>query len=545
MKFTKTLLAILAATTATGCVNQRAANDIRSTSSESSTLLSEAKAPLPAAQKNVINTHGDVFVGTKSIVNERGEPLPQRVEKANGVTIKNGAMAISLKEVADIIATDTKIPVVIAANVPVATSSPMQQQMQQPQSPEFASGPMPQGFPLDQALQELSQTNSPGTISATPGSSNSGSMVLNYHGRLSDLLDLVAANFNVSWKYERGKIVIDSTVTRSFDVPALPMVTSLGFALGEMQETAAGAHAKTDVTVNVFEELTVALGKLVGDSFSINRSTGVVTVTGSPAIVDRARNYIDNLNARLKDQVALSVKVYSVTIKDNEDFALNLAGVFKGAKDSVTLGGAGTAGAIAGGGSLGWALIDGSSQYNGSNAAVKALSERGDVSVVTTASLTTVNGQPVPLQVGQDRDYVKEITVEKDNDADTQNTTFTTDTVSTGFALQLMPRIQRNGDVLLQYGVNIKELVGASDGFDERTIGENTVQLKRLNQRNFIQNANIPYGQTLVLAGFEQVRSSTNNSGTGHPLFSLLGGSASASKEREVIVIMITPTVLK
>lgn len=546
MKFTKTLLAVLAATTASGCVNQRAANDIRSSSSESSNLLSEAKAPLPAAQKNVINTHGDVFVGTKSIVNERGEPLPQRVEKANGVTIKNGSAAIGIKEVANIITAETKIPVVIAANVPVATSAPAQQQMQQqPQSPEFASGPIPQGFPLDQALQELSQTNSPGTISATPGSYNNGSMVLNYHGRLSELLDLVAANFNVSWKYERGKIVIDSTITRSFDVPALPMVTSLGFALGEMQETAAGAHAKTDVTVNVFEELTAALSKLAGDGFSINRSTGVVTVTGSPAVVDRARNYIENLNARLKDQVALSVKVYSVTIKDNEDFALNLAGVFKGAKDSVTLGGAGTAGAIAGGGSLGWALIDGTSQYNGSNAAVKALSERGDVSVVTTASLTTVNGQPVPLQVGQDRDYVKQITVEKDTEAGTENTTFETDSVSTGFALQLMPRIQRNGDVLLQYGVNIKELVGTDDGFDERTIGDNTVQLKRLNQRNFIQNANIPYGQTLVLAGFEQVRSSTNNSGTGHPLFSLLGGSASASKEREVIVIMITPTVLK
>ncbi|MDW9479060.1 pilus assembly protein [Sinorhizobium meliloti] len=543
MKFTKTLLAVLAATTASGCVNHRAAGDIQSIGSESSNLLNEAKAPLPSAQKNIINTHGDVFVGTKSVLNERGDPLPQRVEKANGVTIKNGAAPIGLKEVASVIATETKIPVVVAANVPVATPSPAAQP-QQPTAPEFAAGPIPQGFPLDQALQELSAASTPATISASSGPV-AGEMVLNFHGRLSDLLDLVASNFNVSWKYERGKIVIDSTITRSFDVPALPMITSLGFSLGEMGENAGGANAKTDVTVNVYEELTTALGKLVGDNFSINRSTGVVTVTGSPAVVERARSYIDNLNIRLKDQVALSVKVYSVTVRDNEDFALNLAGVFKGASDSVTIGGSGTAAAIAGGGSLGWALIDGSSQYAGSNAAVKALSERGDVSVVTTASLTTVNGQPVPLQVGQDRDYVKEITVERDTEAGTESTTFETDSVSTGFALQLMPRIQRNGDVLLQYGVNIKELVGTNDGFDEREIGDNTVQLKRLNQRNFIQNANIPYGQTLVLAGFEQVRSSTNNSGTGHPLFSLLGGSASASKEREVIVIMITPTVLK
>jgi type IVB pilus formation R64 PilN family outer membrane protein len=544
MKFTKILLAVLAASTATGCVNQRAANDIRSTSAESSNLLSEAKAPLPAAQKNVINTHGDVFVGTKSVVNEHGEPLPQRVEKANGVTISKGNASISLKEVATIISTETKIPVVVAANVPVASSSGAAPQPQAAPQPELAAGPVPAGFPIDQALAQISNSAAPSSIVASSGPSQ-GTMALNFHGRLSDLLDLVSSNFNVSWKYERGKIVIDSTITRSFDVPALPMVTSLGFALGELGENKGGANAKTDVTVNVFEELTAALGKLVGDSYSINRSTGVVTVTGSPAIVDRARDYIDNLNIRLKDQVALSVKVYSVTVKDNEDFALNIGGVFKSAKDSITLGGSGTAGAISGGGSLGWALVDAASQYNGSNAAVKALSERGDVSVVTTASLTTVNGQPVPLQVGQDRDYIKQITVEKDTEAGTEDTTFETDTVSTGFALQLMPRIQRNGDVLLQYGVNIKELVGTDDGFDERTVGDNTVQLKRLNQRNFIQNANIPYGQTLVIAGFEQVRSSTQNSGTGHPLFPLLGGSASASKEREVIVIMITPTVLK
>lgn len=541
MKTTKILLTVLAASTAAGCVNQRASSDIRSTSSETSNLLSEAMSPLPAAQRNAINTHNDVFVGTKSIVNEHGDPLPQRVEKTNGVTIKNGASPVSLKDVARMITTNTSIPVVVAANVETFSSSMSSSSRPQPSGPEFAAGPVPNGFPLDQALQEISNSQPTAMITASPAVS-SGEMVLNFSGRLSDLLDLVAANFNVSWKYERGKIVLDSTITRNFDVPALPMVTSLGFTLGEMRENVGGATAKTDVTVNIYEELTNSLSKLVGDNFSINRSTGVVTVTGSPAVVDRARGYIENLNARLKDQVALSVKVYSVTVKDNEDFALDIGGVFNNGKNTINLAGSGTAAALAGGGALGWALIDANSQYQG---AVKALSQRGDVSVVTTASLTTVNGQPVPLQVGQDRDYIKQITVQKDADTGAESTTFETAEVSEGFALQLVPRIQRNGDVLLQYGVNIKELVGANDGFEERKVGDNVVQLKRLNQRNFIQNANIPYGQTLVLAGFEQVRSSTKNSGTGHPLFPLLGGSASASKQREVIVIMITPTVLK
>lgn len=561
MNISKLLLAVLAASTAASCATKEATHDIHSSVNEAANMLPTAAAPLPAVEKNTINNHSAVFVGSTSVINENGDPLPDRVEKADSIVVIS-ATSVSLREVAGLITQKAKIPVVVAADVGVPTSA---QNGSAPaaaapaaaapatagaaaagavSSPQFASGPMPAGFPLQQALSEISSNTPSAALTAQP-SASAGQMRVDFKGKLSDLLDLVATNYNVAWKYERGKIVLESTVTRSFDVPALPMVTSLGFTLGQTGTDAGGATAKTDVTVNVFDELKDALGKLVGaDAFSINRSTGVVAVTGSPASVDRARQYIENLNVRLADQVALSVKVYAVTVKDEDDFALNLAGVFKDSKNSINLAGAGTAAAITGGGSLGWALVDGASQFNGSDAAVQALSTRGDVSVVTTASLTTVNGQPVPLQVGQDRDYIKEIKQEEDDNSNI-TTTFTPDSVSTGFALQMMPRIQRNGDVLLQYGVNIKELVGADDGFDTRVIGGNTVQLKRLNQRNFIQNANIPYGKTLVLAGFEQVRSSATNSGVGHPLFPLLGGSSNASKEREVIVIMITPTVLK
>lgn len=543
MKYSKILLAFLSSTTLAGCVQQRAIHDIDNNVSKVNSVIKQAANPLPSANMSAINSHNGQFVGTKSVLNENGDPLPQRVERRDGITIANGNNPINLKEVASIITSHTKIPVVIAADVDIPESS-TSEAASPASTPALASGPVPEGFDLASLEAELAQSSS--VITATSDVAPEGSMVLNFSGKMSDLLDLVSANFDINWKYERGKIVFETTITRNFDVPALPMATSLSFAVGAQGEGVTGQSATTSVTVDVFTEMTEALSKLVGDdAFSVNRSNGVVTVTGSPASVSRARTYIGNLNKRLADQVALSVKVYSVRVSDAEDFSLDLGSVFSDSSNAITLAGSGTAGAITGGGSLGWALIGQNGNFSDSNATVKALSQRGDVSVVTTASLTTINGQPVPLQVSQDRDYVKEIIVETDPDTNNQTTSFTTDEVSTGFALQLMPRIQRNGDVLLQYGVNIKELVGASDGFDERQIGENTVQLKRLNQRNFIQNANIPHGNTLVVAGFEQVRNSSQKSGLGNPLSMLLGGGSSASKEREVIVIAITPTVLK
>ena len=52
-------------------------------------------------------------------------------------------------------------------------------------------------------------------------------------------------------------------------------------------------------------------------------------------------------------------------------------------------------------------------------------------------------------------------------------------------------------------------------------------------------------GESLVLTGFEKVDNSTSKTGTGSADNSLFGGSASAEKERSVLVIILTPLVLE
>jgi hypothetical protein len=52
-------------------------------------------------------------------------------------------------------------------------------------------------------------------------------------------------------------------------------------------------------------------------------------------------------------------------------------------------------------------------------------------------------------------------------------------------------------------------------------------------------------GESLILTGYEKVTSSTNKTGTGSAENSLLGGEAKASKDRSVMVIILTPVVLE
>lgn len=562
MRITNILFGLLASSTLAGCaVSNSVDRDIRSTTSEADDLMRQARGPVPA-DKSQIKVNDTAYIGSKTIRNEQGDPLPAKFEKASGITIARSA-PFELREIAAKITEITRIPVVLAASAPTGTSQ------QTPQGATSAdastssplpaalpnNGPVPPGFPLEQALAEI-QATSPasssttgsqgGVIRASGSSVTASSMQINYNGSLSGLLDMVGAHFNVAWKYEKGRIVLDSTVTRSFDVPALATVTGMNFSLGSSGEGNNGGKAQNEANVDFFAELDAGIKALVGEgSYSINKVGGVVTVTGNPATVDRVQGYINTINERTSEQVNLDVKVYSVTMRDSEDLNFNLTAALKQAtKYGLNLAGNGTSSAITGGGSLSWALLQEDNKWSGSKATLQALSERGDVSEVTSAVVQTINGQPVPFQVGLEREYIPKINREEDSDGNVSISNETAE-ISSGFGLQMVPRIERNGDILLQYGIDISSLIGPDDGFDTRVIGGETLQLKRVAKRNFLQQARIPHQTTLVLAGFEQTKSTTSKSGTGHPKFSLFGGGASSSKEKEILVIMITPTILK
>jgi type IVB pilus formation R64 PilN family outer membrane protein len=578
IKYIKSMMGVLAASVAvSGCtVDRQASSNIGATQALVTQAHEQAAHPLPPADKAEVKLHDGVFVGTRSSRNENGDPLPSKFERPGGITIVRTS-PIGLREVAAIVTEQTKIPLVVAAATPggsgaSGSSSTADQSRDttakgQTTAPALAAGPIPSGFPLDQALAEIQGKgvvpqggqSGAGVFTASSETANSSSIQMNYAGPLSGLLDIVSAHFNVAWRYEKGKIVLDQVVTRSFDVPALPIASSLSFDLSSKTNNSdsgnssqSGSEAKTSSETDVFKEVDNAIGKLVGtgSSYSINKATGVVTVTANPATVSRVATYIQGLNERLSDQVALSVKIYAVTLNDANSFDLDVAGIFnKAGKYGINFGTGAAATAVpalAGadkGAGVGWALLN--SDWNGSNALVNALATAGKVSEVQNINTTALNGIPVPIQVGEQRDYIRKIETTTDSDG---NITYSIDPaeISTGFSMHLAPRIQRDGDVLLQYGLNISELTGADDGFDRFSVPNGPqLQLKRVKQRNFIQQARIPNNATLVLAGFDQIKSRSTKTGTGIADFSLLGGGRSASVEHEIIVIAITPTVLK
>lgn len=566
-------IALLSGVALAGCASTETVTQSKVATERAEAMAQVAAKPMAAMDVSPIKVKDAVYVGATVSRNEHGEPLPSRWERG-GFTIARARLA-SFQEIASAITEQTGIPVAVTG---VSAGGPGPSGGGRP----AVAPPVPgNGMPSDvlAAIQGgggqpgAQQANFVRPIDAPSGELGvTGRMQVRYSGSLPGFLDLVASNFNVSWEHREGKIVFHRYITRTFDVPALPVTAELGFKLTSGSKSSAGGGggseqsggtsgadqtAETKSKFDLWKDLETTLNGVVGregGQVQVSSQQGNVTVTGSPTMVRRVQEYLRSVNTQLAKQVAINVKVYSVALNDGDNWQSDVAALIQdrsptgAVRSALAIGGgnggaspANALGVVSSGNreGVGWAILDGG-RYSGSNGLFNALTEKGDVSVVTSASATALNGQPVPIQVANTRNYVSG-SGSTTSGLSSTTSNVKTDSLTTGFNLHLVPRIQKDGNLMLQYGLNISELVelqtfNAGNG--------QVVQLPNVNQRNFIQQAILPNNSTLVLAGFEQVRASSTKAGQGHSALWALGGRSNSQMRREILVIAITPTVL-
>ena len=179
------------------------------------------------------------------------------------------------------------------------------------------------------------------------------------------------------------------------------------------------------------------------------------------------------------------------------------------------------------------------------DAAVRALSTQNNTSLVTSGTVTTLNNKPAPIQVTQKQNYIAEMTkTNSGTDGNNYDISVTTEEIETGFTLDVLPRILEHGSMLLMFNMTLSDLLSLEKVEFGNADDNQYIQNPKVESRAFTQEVAMTSGESLILTGFEKVSNSTTKEGTGSATNSLLGGSATATKDRSVLVIILTPVIL-
>lgn len=409
--------------------------------------------------------------------------------------------------------------------------------------------------PLTQLLPQL-----PTTAAVMPRSG----VAINYTGDVRGLLNAIASATDADWEYdEAGQVVSFYRYrTQSFRIPEVQgEAITLSKMGGQGQSSGDGgaismasAEAEHRTSASIWKELDVALKQLVSPvgTYALSETTGTVTVRDRPDRVDLVRKYLQDMTAIRSRQVSVDVTVYRVTINDADTRALNWSLLFRKALSKYTIGldtMAGRPDNIAEG--LSSLIINvpqtdaaGNRQpYGGSQVIMDALSTIGRASVWTNVSVVTANNQAAPVKVVRRTSYLASVAqnVQAQGGAiQSTGPTLTPGMVETGLNMYVIPSVHEDGKRIQLAMMGSLSTLESLDTYGNDLA---SIQLPQVSSREISPKVWLTSGETLVLAGFEQVDSGIDTRSPLDKSLWLLGGRSSAKKGREMVVIAVRPVV--
>lgn len=471
-------------------------------------------ADQPSVRSGGVQLSDQPFVAARRERNSSATRLPARVQGANAIYLQSRDQ-LGIAEIAARLSELSGIPhaLVLGPTGRMASQAALPSSLDEAGSVDLLR---------NAALTEIRGSGSPAeSIRIRP----------NLRGPLSSILDEVAASFDLDWSYNEGRIIFRDFVTRQYQIDALPFSENISAEL-----SANSLSASTSASTDVWGEISAAIQNMLseGANASFGQSTGTVTVTARIGDHARVSDFVRSTNERVGQQVTFDINVITVVLNNRDTLGLDLSAAVARSGFAIDLIGRPQ---VSGGiGSVNIGVTRGNVSIQ---ALAQSLSEYGRVSVETRAGTTTANNRVAPIQVVDEVAFLREVRIEEATNGGRERITRATDTATTGFQMQLMPRILNTRDIAVQYAVRISELNNLRTFGD----GNEAVQLPEISTTEFQQQATIQNGQTLIMAGFERRRVERDTRTGGSILRA--GRAENSNMQRVATVLMITPTIVR
>ena len=333
------------------------------------------------------------------------------------------------------------------------------------------------------------------------------------------------------------------------------------------------SRVQTNTDNDFWRDLQTALGTIVtgeGRSVVVNSISGVVVIRAYPGELRSVEQYLKATQVMVERQVMLEAKILEVSLKREFQTGINWS-TFNGSRNRATFGvlqpggvlgptgtGAigngsttalpGVAGGIAatalGGGFVGLAF-----QTANFAALLNFLETQGQVSVLSSPRIATINNQKAILKVGTDELFVTNVTA-----TTTSTTAGTTSTPSltlqpyfSGISLDVTPQIDDEGNIILHVHPAISTVAEKEKIVDLGTMGQFKLPLatSSVNETDSIVrvlDGNIVAIGGLMTQGYSN--DSTGLPGTANSPAGVLLGQRGGSLTKRELVILLKPTII-
>ncbi len=246
------------------------------------------------------------------------------------------------------------------------------------------------------------------------------------------------------------------------------------------------SQPKTTFWTELRESIAAIVGEGEGRDVVVNPQSGVVVVRALPTELREVETFLRATQLIVQRQVILEAKIIEVRLDDLHQAGINWAGVLKPGNDAIKIGHVGGGSVLVDeGGVSGIAGNTGnldpdnlapilgtvSEAFGGVfslalnlgdfTAFIELLKTQGNVQILSSPRVSTMNNQKAVIKVGSDEFFVTEIQTQSVTSANA--TTLAPDITLTpffsGIALDVTPQISENGEVTLHVHPSISEVV--------------------------------------------------------------------------------------
>ncbi len=330
-----------------------------------------------------------------------------------------------------------------------------------------------------------------------------------------------------------------------------------------IQSSSINTTIRADFWSNLQLTISAIVGEGKGRSVVVDRHAGLVIVRAMPGELRDVSAYLNDAQDSMQRQVILEAKIIEVKLSDSFRSGIDWAAISSSREALV--------------GNIG--LVDGSSPLLGEDTAtntasalsssntaisnlftiggatddfgalIRLLSTQGEVQVLSSPRVSTVNNQKAVIKVGSDEFFVTEVSANISSSTVTTTTTpdITLTPFFSGIALDVTPQISEDEEVILHIHPSVSEVV---DQVKSITIGGQAQQLplaySTVRESDSVVKAR--NGQVVVIGGLMQNGTSEDDAGLPGvqdvPVMGSLFKQTRKVNTRSELVILLRPIVV-